>query len=172
MYIAGRNEDFEKTQSLWMDNLLCKWPETQATVSKYFGSLNKAHLLREYDSPVISLSHFLPRQELIIPTEDEIKKVDQERVAMGMTVLDTPEHQGANVGFNFSRYAGCKSIERQIRRVGSKVHIHGHQHRNRNRIIDGVQYISFCLGYPRERSQGLMWGFSKVNGPIQVWPRL
>lgn len=172
LFIDGRNENYEKTQSLWMDNHLCKWPNTQTTISKYFENLNTEHVSKTYDSPVITFSHFLPRQELIVPTEDEIKRVDQERKALGLVELDTPRLQGATVGFNFSRYAGCSSIERQIRTVGSKVHLHGHQHRNRNRIIDGVQYISFCLGYPRERSQGLMWGLSKIGGPKQVWPQL
>ena len=172
LYVEGRNENREISKSLWMDNHLCKWPETQVTISKYFENLNKELLAMEYDSPVISFSHFLPRQELIIPTEDEIKSIEKERQAMGLEQLNNPRLQGATAGFNFSRYAGCKSLERQIRKLGSNIHIHGHQHRNRDRAIDGVQYISFCLGYPRERSQGLMWGFSRFNGPKQVWPCL
>jgi hypothetical protein len=36
------------------------------------------------------------------------------------------------------------------------IHVYGHQHRNRHRCIDGVLYISHCLGYPTERLRGYM----------------
>jgi len=81
--------------------------------------------------------------------------------ATGMTVRDT------NPSFNFSRVAGSAGLEEQIRRLGSSVHVYGHQHRNRHRLIDGVLYVSHCLGYPRERERGQIRGLG--DGPKMIW---
>jgi hypothetical protein len=67
--------------------------------------------------------------------------------------------------FNFSRVAGSSGIETQIRRLGSTAHVYGHQHRNRDRVVDGVRYVSHCLGYPSERRRGT----SIIEGPLTVW---
>ncbi|MCP4716244.1 MAG: hypothetical protein GY868_14090, partial [Deltaproteobacteria bacterium] len=58
-------------------------------------------------------------------------------------------------------------LDVQIRSIGAAIHVYGHQHRNRRRLIDGVAYMSHCLGYPRERSQGRI-AFPD-DGPALVW---
>jgi hypothetical protein len=62
-----------------------------------------------------------------------------------------PGSDPARLLFNFSTVAGSTLIDRQIRQLGSRVHVYGHQHRNRRRCYDGVWYLSNCLGYPEER---------------------
>ena len=150
--------------------IMCKWPSLQGTVAQYFAKLSEEFVSRDYDAPVISFSHFLPRLELIPASDDEIKQVEGERKKLNLPVLENPRAQGSQIQFNFTRFAGCKSIEAQIRRLCSKVHVHGHQHRNRDRVIDDVHYVSFCLGYPCERSMGVIWGLSMGRGPRQIWP--
>lgn len=135
LYAEKPGED--PTLAMWSDNHFTSWPPTEApTIADYFLQLNEGHVNRSYDAPVISFSHFLPRAELIYSTPEERRG----------RILTDPYPQ-----FNFSRVAGCLGIDAQIRRLGAVTHIYGHQHRNRNRIIDGVRYISYCLGYPRER---------------------
>jgi hypothetical protein len=56
--------------------------------------------------------------------------------------------------FNFTRVAGCRQLDEQLRMLGSVLHLYGHQHRNRDRMIDGVRYVSHCLGYPPEWREG------------------
>lgn len=170
LYVGRETEDAELSNKIWMDNHLCKWPSLQGSVAHYFAKLSEEFVKRDYDAPVISFSHFLPRVELIPASDEEIKRVEEERKRLKLPVLENPRAQGSQIQFNFTRFAGCKSIEEQIRRLGSKVHVHGHQHRNRDRVIDEVRYVSFCLGYPRERSMGVIWGLSEDRGPRQIWP--
>ena len=154
LFVAKKGED--PTLQMWSDKYFTIWPPLAAgmTVADYFLSMNEAHLAQTYDAPVISFSHFLPRMDLIFSTTEERRAAD---------VLLRDRHPR----FNFSRVAGCVGIETQIRRLGSVVHVYGHQHRNRNRLIDGVRYVSHCLGYPHERQQGLIRG--AVDGPALIW---
>lgn len=170
LFVGRDSEDAELSNKVWMDNRLCRWPRIQGTVAQYFAQLNEDIVARDYDAPVISFSHFLPRVELIPASDEEMKQVQEERKKLSLPSLDNPRAQGSQVQFNFTRFAGCKTIEVQIRKLGSKVHVHGHQHRNRDRVIDEVRYVSFCLGYPRERSMGVIWGVSGGKGPRQIWP--
>ncbi|MCY4488980.1 MAG: metallophosphoesterase family protein [Deltaproteobacteria bacterium] len=122
--------------SMWADEVLTRWPEG-LSVADHFLDMNEPHLGREYDAPVLSFSHFLPRQEV-----------------MFRSPTTPPALPARAVRFNFSRVAGCTRIEAQLRALGSVLHVHGHQHRNRDRLIDGVRYVSNCLGYPPERARG------------------
>ena len=114
--------------------------------------MNAARVERAYDAPVISFSHFLPRRDLIFSTLAE-------RAALPRPPRD--EHPR----FNFSRVAGSAGIEAQIRRLGSTIHVYGHQHRNRDRAVDGVRYVSHCLGYPSSPEVGP----AAIDGPLTVW---
>jgi hypothetical protein len=170
LYVHGKTEDKELTKMAWMDNHFCVWTCMKESPAKHFASLNNESLQHTYDGPVISFSHFVPRFDLIPASQNDVDRVRKERHVMGLSAVDEPNAQGANINFNFSRYAGCKAIDKQIRQLKSTLHIYGHQHRNRDCIIEDVRYISFCLGYPRERAMGLMWGMSQHHGPRQVWP--
>ncbi len=140
----------------WSDTHFVKWPDLGGlTPSQYFARLNRSALAREYDAPIVSFSHFLPRRELIFS--------DAAENALGGGKLGD-----AHTSFNFSRVAGSSLIDRQVRSLGARVHVYGHQHRNRHRRIEGVTYISHCLGYSRERLTGHVRFLD--GGPKQVWP--
>lgn len=163
-------EDVATMNLMWMDNHNCTWPTLYDSYpAQYFCELNEDVVASSYDIPVISFSHFMPRSDLILPSEKENAAVMRERASMGLEP-SLPQNQGAPKFFNFSRFAGCKQLDVQIRQLGSVIHFHGHQHRNRDRVIDGVRYISHSLGYKRERDQGLLWGMSHWGGPRQIWP--
>jgi UDP-2,3-diacylglucosamine pyrophosphatase LpxH len=154
LFVPKAGED--ATLEMWADNYLTTWPGLGqgSTVAEAFLRLNEAHVHRPYDAPVISFSHFVPRTELIYRTT-------QESTAAGRALRDPHPR------FNFSRVAGCTGIEAQIRQLGSMIHVYGHQHRNRHRHIDGVLYISHCLGYPAERARGLVHDIG--NTPKLIW---
>ncbi len=152
LFKAKSGED--PTLAMWSDNHFTSWPPMAGalTTADFFLQLNKNHVHCHYDAPVISFSHFLPRAELIYSTPEERRG----------RILTDPYPQ-----FNFSRVAGCTGIDLQIRRLGAIIHIYGHQHRNRNRVIDGVRYISHCLGYPREREH--LAADQALKGPTLIY---
>ncbi|XP_078587070.1 acyl-carrier-protein phosphodiesterase PptH-like [Branchiostoma floridae x Branchiostoma japonicum] len=169
LYFSSNTEDADKSHLMWMDNHMCSWPEDIGSRSQFFASQNEDVMKGTYDAPIISFSHFVPRLDLVAATEEDNKMVEDERKTLGLPPLNDKK-QGATVGFNFTRYAGCKRLDTQIRTLGSAVHVYGHQHRNRDRVVDGVRYVSHCLGYHREQQNGLTWGLQHWEGPKQVWP--
>ncbi len=142
LYVVKPGED--SSLSMWSDRVRIRWPEEVARrdPAAYFLEANEVSLPAPdpelANVPVVSFSHFLPRRELIFSSAEE-------RNRFGEPGRDRAPQ------FNFSRVAGTLGLDRQVRRLGSKVHVHGHQHRNRDRVIDGVRYLSYCLGYPQER---------------------
>ncbi len=154
----------DPTLQMWADNYFIRWPSWPEgiTAADYFLSLNEQWLQNHYDAPIISFSHFLPRRDLILPTQEECE-------AAGTAFIDPHPR------FNFSRVAGCTEIERQIRQLGSVMHVYGHQHRERYRMVEGITYVSHCLGYPQEREDEyinnlrcapkLIWDTSIVSVP-------
>ena len=151
LYVPKAGEDM--TLSMWSDNHFVRWPATPRPAAEFFLRANERYVLRKYDAPVISFSHFLPRRELIFGNPAPRQS--------GKSLADP------HPGFNFSRVAGCGRLDAQVRRLGSTIHVYGHQHRNRFRKIDGITYVSHCLGYPRERETGHIRGLE--GGPRLVW---
>jgi hypothetical protein len=109
----------------WADFYRCRWPPEAKDIAEYFLAMNHPHL-RCYDGPVISLSHFLPRRDLL-PATDRLRFKGLPKVA------------------------GCRGLDDQIRQLKSCIHIFGHSHISCDRIIDGVRYVQNPLRYPRER---------------------
>jgi len=110
----------------WSDFYFCKWPPEVALPSEYFLGLNRP-FIRSYDAPVISLSHFLPRRDLLPPTRQLSFK-------------------------GLPRVAGCNGLDQQLRAINSRIHVFGHSHINGDRMIEGVRYVQSKFGYPKERS--------------------
>lgn len=150
LFVAKEGED--PTLSMWSDNLLISWPASEKPIAQYLLAKNPTRL--DGDGMVITFSHFLPRQELIFGSRDRVTKVRRSR-------------RDSHPEFNFSRVAGTDALDRQLRTLGSTLHIYGHQHRNRWLEIDGVTYVSHCLGYQRERKVGMVCGLDE--GPRLVW---
>jgi len=152
---ASKKCEKDRTQEMWSDFFLTQWPDWKGgNTADYFLNLNKPVLSESYDAPVISFSHFLPLQELLMASKEERKHSD-------LVYKDiTPE-------FNFSRVAGTQIIDQQLRSINSTLHLYGHQHRNRHRKIDGVTYVSHCMGYPKERQRGLV--ANECTHPKLLW---
>ncbi len=152
LYVEKQAED--RTDQIWGDFFHTRWPASlTGSVAEYFAALNERFLTWNYDAPVISFSHFLPRQELIF--------------SRPLAQLEQMKLQDPHPEFNFSRVAGSTRILHQIERLGSQVHLYGHQHRNRVRELDGVTYVSHCMGYPRERKMGYVQADSIT--PRCIW---
>jgi len=111
----------------WQDFSACKWPEgyNEIRITNYFISLNE-EFINNQSGYIISFSHFLPRIDLMpryIPG-----KFKWIYPALGTTLL-----------------------EKQIRIMGSKIHVYGHSHLNRKAVKDNTLYINNAYGYPSER---------------------
>lgn len=121
----------------WADFHFCRWPEAMESKCDHFLAMNEAHL-REYDAPVLTFSHFLPRRDLLPP-------------ARYLRFRGLP------------LVAGCAGLDAQLRAAGSRIHVYGHSHINNDRVIDGVRYVQNALRYPRDRGEvdtilKLVWG--------------
>ena len=174
LYANLSGEASHEASMLWMDKQMCRWPikskkgNTFITKSQYFTSLNEDAVDKTYDSKVITFSHMLPRQDLMVPDGHDKLQVNKERGIRGTLTHTVQGHK--NTGFNFTKYAGCKRIEEQLRKVASVVHVYGHQHRNRDRVLENVRYVSHCLGSVREQKEGWVYGLQYWKGPKQIWP--
>lgn len=154
LFAPKRGED--PSLRIWSDHRFTKWPMDADQIVDYFVRLNRPFLSQvKKDKPVITFSHFLPRQDLIFSTEAERKQVP-------------PGARDPHPDFNFSRVAGTSLLDEQVRLLNAHTHVYGHQHRNRERVIEGVRYVSHCLGYRRERDWNLVCELEE--GPKQVWP--
>ncbi|GAV11586.1 metallophosphoesterase [Paenibacillus sp. NAIST15-1] len=114
--------------SNWVDFIACKWPfgNDVVQITKYFTDRNHISM-QKGDRFIISFSHFLPRIDLMpynIPTSKQFLYP-----VLGSVLLD-----------------------KQIRELGSDLHIYGHSHINRKIWKDGILYINNAYGYPYEKS--------------------
>lgn len=105
------NEIPHVTPRLWADTTFVRWPEDGFDPGTYFLGLNEFAVHQRYDAPVITFSHFLPRQALIWEQPS-----DRERPL-----------SASQKGFNFSRVAGDARLDAQIRILGAVLHVYGHQ---------------------------------------------
>lgn len=140
--------------SVWADDYLVKWPGPASfRPVPFFLDMNNARVSAVYEADRISVSHFLPRADLMF-------------AAAGEEMHTRPDSYERH--FNFSAVAGSTLIEKQIRRLGSRVHVYGHQHRNRCRHYDGIWYVSNCLGYREERERQNVQSSAAILKA--VWP--
>lgn len=161
LFLPKRGGD--QGMKVWSDSYFVKWPEFDGGISAntFFLNMNQPRIQASYDAPVISFSHFLSRRDLLFTYGTDMEAVFR-RVA---ETPPNPHEKGE--GFNFSRVAGSRTLDIQIRTLGSQVHVHGHQHRNRYRMVDGILYTSHCLGYKHERAKGILPQIDA--GPLKIW---
>ena len=50
-----------------------------------------------------------------------------------------------------AKAAGSSFLPPRIKQIGSSAHIFGHTHFAWDTCLDGVRYVQWPLGYPRER---------------------
>jgi predicted phosphodiesterase len=108
----------------WADFYFCKWPAGTGSVSEYFLNLNESRI-KEYDGSVITLSHFLPRRELLPSVESLSFK--------GLPLV-----------------AGAPALDRQVRALNAVIHVFGHSHIDFDQVIEGIRYVHHAFDYPRE----------------------
>eukprot|EP01126_Amoeba_proteus_P051191 TRINITY_DN6102_c0_g4_i7.p1 TRINITY_DN6102_c0_g4~~TRINITY_DN6102_c0_g4_i7.p1 ORF type:complete len:273 (-),score=12.28 TRINITY_DN6102_c0_g4_i7:353-1171(-) len=108
----------------WGDFHCCKWPDYAlnrekkdpsmpcGTPEEFFLKLNVENV-HEYDAPVITFSHFLPRRELL------------------------PFH--TSVPF-LPLVVGTKKLEAQLRIIQPRIHLFGHTHINWDLELDGIRF--------------------------------
>jgi predicted phosphodiesterase len=127
-YDYSFGEPGDELRSRWMDFRACRWPAgfTERDVAAYFALLNDEHRIAEGDL-VITYSHFLPRADLV-----------PKSASCGRRML--------------APILGSIRVERQLRWLGSSIHVYGHLHVNRQITIDGTSYVNNAFGYPHETS--------------------
>jgi len=132
------------------DFALCRWPSAPGSAvdadgmaaARLLDSLNAPHVdeavsaidceRREGQSPVVvSMSHFLPLQELL-----------PER-----RVLSLP---------SLPRACGSDLLLRRVLRLQPTAHVFGHTHFEWDATICGTRYVQWPMGYPREQRGGSM----------------
>jgi predicted phosphodiesterase len=126
--LAG--EGVESELEAWSDRYFCRWPDGLPP-SDAFLRMNLPHL-RGYDGPVVTFSHFVPRPELVPAVRH-------------LTFRGLP------------LVAGSVGIERQLRAVGSRVHVFGHTHIPADREIEGVRYVQNHFGASADGPFALVW---------------
>ncbi len=163
LYLPKRGGD--QGMKVWSDTYFVKWPQGPAWPgpANHFLALNHERVARTYDAPVLSFSHFISRQDLLFPHGTDVEAIIRRAQEEAPALAESEDGDG----FNFSRVAGTRALETQIRALGSKVHVHGHQHRNRFRRVDGILYVSHCLGYKHERQRGMLDHVEA--GPLLIW---
>ena len=124
----------EYLQERWMDFHTCQWGEAfdeltafsvrEKAITEFFLSLNEPWLSCSSEM-IISFSHFLPRIDLM---PDFIPAIHQKLYPI----------------------LGTDALDRQVRQLGSCIHVYGHSHFNRHIDLDGVTYINNAYGNPGE----------------------
>lgn len=149
----------DPTNRMWSDNYFVRWPNSGSDFrpGARLAAMNELHLKNDFAGMVITMSHFIPRKEMMFGQYPPV--IDMEKI----------KKYDRSPQFNFSRVAGSSLIDEQLRRAGSILHVYGHQHINRDRVVDGVRYVAHCLGYPAERRRGMIRGIEQ--GLKQVWPQ-
>lgn len=147
----------EPVERVITDYGACKWPagleNGSEALAKYFDELNDLDALLAvrragYPTvPMVSMSHFLPRQSLL----------PEKRF------LFQP---------NLAKAVGSDFLEPRIRALDSDVHVFGHTHFSWDATFEGTRYVQHCLGTPDEAARREVFQdgiHSGMNTPRLVW---
>lgn len=123
---ADPRDKADQSLNNWVDSIACRWPgDASQHACDLLMNENKTPKGPLSDITVVSMSHFVPRRDLL-PPQQYLK-------FKGLPFV-----------------AGSIKIEQYLRRIGSACHVFGHSHINVDRTIDGVRYVQNSLGYPGE----------------------
>ena len=162
----------------WSDFALCRWPSRWVEsghdtltgsyptgVAAALARLNQPivehvnqQLRQGRGDAVFSFSHFLPRAETL---------PDWLEPSTEVFAHSWLEHPAGSTAVKFSRVAGSDRIDAQLRaltagvvRAGKRaprhMHAFGHSHRPKDFSLEHVRYVSFPLGYGKEREKRLV----------------
>ncbi len=110
----------------WVDFMACRWPgDASQQACDLLMNENKTLKSLPNDITVVTMSHFVPRRDLLPPQQYLYFK-------------------------SLPFVVGSIKIEQYLRQIGSACHVFGHSHINVDKTIDGVRYVQNALGYPRE----------------------
>jgi len=116
----------KELKKLWLDFQVCRWPQLVGPIEVTRLMLEKNDLSIPADHKItISCSHFVPRIDCMPPRIPR-------RHRMIYPVL------------------GADGIDKQVRTIGSSIHVYGHSHVNRDIEIDGVRYVNNAFANPDE----------------------
>lgn len=130
----------------WLDFRTTNWgEENYFSISNYF--LEKSReiigpIINRENETIITVSHFLPRFELLPKVSIKMKPT------IGMVV-------------------GCKELDELIREYGATIHACGHTHIDHDREIEGIRYVQHALGHPGER--GSWWKSDAPYNPKHIF---
>jgi hypothetical protein len=79
-------------------------------------------LRNPYYGDVITFSHFLPRRSL----------------------------PWSHIVPGLAQAVGCRELDTQLRKCGSRFHVYGHSHIDHSTVEDGVRYLQRSIGYTGE----------------------
>jgi len=131
----------------------CKWPkglaeQKDSSIAELFDSFNDPELQNletvleieresafESACPVISFSHFLPRNELIPEKSKLFYKA-------------------------LPKAVGSDYLRRRIDDLKPDIHIFGHTHFSYDCYLDNVRYVQWPLAYPKEQERRRKYGIS------------
>ncbi len=124
-YSFGKPSD--ELQRRWNDFRYCRWPNDydNAKITDFFLEQNKPDLQHKDGARVITLSHFMPRLDLL-PAFLRFR------------------------GYLYAPVLGSSKIDGVIREIGSHLHVYGHSHINVNKTKKSIRYINSAYGYPSE----------------------
>lgn len=114
--------------SSWRDYTACRWRGNNDVyeINQYFISMNSEFLNIENEM-IISFSHFLPD--------------------IGLMPSYIPQHKR----FIYP-VLGSTLLMKDIKKLGSSIHIYGHSHVNTSVRKEGTLFINNAYGYPYEKS--------------------
>ncbi len=112
--------------SRWADFRMCVWPAGMELpeVAVYFHSRNLPEMTLPAQT-VISMSHFLPRPDVLPQRVDPAK-------------------------YFLTPVLGSKELGIQVERINPLYHVFGHSHLNSLRKLGGISYLNNAFGYPSE----------------------
>lgn len=112
----------------WRDFRACSWPaglDDEVAITEHFLSMNEDRLDEQNDC-VISLSHFLPRLDVM-----------PERI---------PERRR-----RVYPVLGSERLGVQLDRLQPHLHVYGHSHVNQAVELNGIRYVNNAFAYPDEQ---------------------
>lgn len=114
--------------------------EDEDALAQYFDRLNDDRVRRVLEStsaPVLTMSHFLPLEELLPPKH----------------MLLVP---------NLPKASGSTYLAARISQLRPQVHVFGHSHVARDVVIHGVRYVQQPLDYPKARRCDGVYGLIRI----------